>query len=97
MAVIYTVEDNPELDGLGKSTALGHGFIRRINVDLNGAALVATITPDMLGAVQLIRTISIVPKSLDSIYESSAAPDEVEYTASANTTVFDAFILCRGL
>lgn len=99
MAVTLTQEHDPYIDGLGKSSDLGVFFLRRITIDLNAFATSYALAIADLGVQKIVRTVSIVPKSNHTVYQSaqSSVGASITYTASANTAVFDVFVLCQGL
>ncbi len=98
MAVTLSQEDNAYLDGLGKSSDLGLCFLRRVRVTHTNPDTVATIEREDLGGVQkIVRVLGIVPHSAHTVYVSDLADDEVELTASADTAVYDVYLLVLGL
>lgn len=97
MAVLVTETHDPFSNGLGKASNLGTGFLRKVTIDLNGAATTKTLTPANLGCAKFLSVISIVPKSVGPVYLSAFSESSLTVTANANTDVIDLVVLVSGM
>jgi hypothetical protein len=98
MAAVVTQEHDPFLDGLGKASNVGVGFLRRVHLDFDDDTDVTkTLTPADLGCAKFLRVISIVPHSVETSYVSAFSESSLTVTVSADTAVLDLFVLVSGL
>jgi hypothetical protein len=97
MAHTLTQEHDPFVDGLGKASNVGVGFLRRFVIDCNASDATPTIVPSDVGVMKFLRVVSIVPKTSGHVYVSSFAENSITFTAAANTDIFEAFVLCSGM
>jgi len=98
MAVVVTQYHDPiGEDGLGKSSKLGVGFLRKVNVDLNSAGTTATIVPADLGCMKFYNVESIVPKTAHTWHVSAFSESSLTLTGSDSAAVADVFIMVAGL
>lgn len=101
MAAVVTTVHDPYIDGLGKASALGVCFLRRVKIDGNTSVTTYTLNASDVGAQSIVRVLSIVPQASDTVYLSTPPAEggssTCVFTWGTNTTVFEAFVLCRGL
>ena len=98
MPAAFTFQDDMYIDGLGRGTPLGSGFIRRVSLALTAGDLVGTLTPAEAGFGDFLGVISIVSRSAGITAQiTTLSASSLTVTASASASTVDFIIHGRGI
>lgn len=86
---------SPYDNGLGVNTPLGTGFLRRVQVDFTAGTVAGNITAADLGG-SILKVVSVIMKSTNSVYVGTETASAIPLTASGNCTA-EVLALVRGL
>ena len=88
--------NSPYDDGLGVNTPLGTGFLRKVSVVFDGGTTTGSITAADLGAAAILDVLSVVMKTVETVFVGTVTNSAIPLTATGNSTV-EILAIVRGL